>query len=643
MSSRQPRSSQQIAEQVTFQSFANCYRREIDAGRLVRHDGADGTAIGAATEEASEPGGSPAGPDCIEWALPSQGAALRAEIAARSLCGPVGFGRLWMRTGTEGAWQPAEPFSALYCLSRESYARFGARGHDLRGSELELLLRVLQSYQSVERYIDAQRMESTDGDDFIAAEQSLVFGHWLHPTPKSVQGMSHWQQPSYAPELHGRFRLRFFAAVSSRVSHRSAFRQGAPEMISAMLGTDGARLPLAEGEQLIPMHPLQAEALLLDPEVRDMVEEGTLRDLGPAGPDFTATSSVRTVYSPDSPWMLKFSLPVRITNSVRLNRRHELEAGVLMAKLIGAIGPSLGARLRFLLDPAYITLDLPGRAESGFEVILRENPFVGGRRRGVVTIAALTADPLPDRPSRLERLVRRLATSRGITLAEASRHWFGRYLACALDPVLSLYDEHGIALEAHQQNGLLDIGQDVPSRFHYRDNQGFYLCDGYRDSLRRHVPEADNMRSLWYGEEEINRRVSYYLIVNQVFSVISRLGKDGLVGEEDLLAMLRGRLESLAPSLRRAGRSFVEGLLDSPTIGAKFNLTTRLLDIDELETPNEGALYAALPNPLHRQAGHIPSDLANRAAGVSPAAPTRPSAARRPGLRPEGGFHAFPS
>ncbi|MFP3520836.1 IucA/IucC family protein, partial [Pseudomonas sp. SIMBA_077] len=76
------------------------------------------------------------------------------------------------------------------------------------------------------------------------------------------------------------------------------------------------------------MHPLQAEALRLDADVQPMLRGGLLRDLGACDAPFTATSSVRTVYSRSQPWMLKFSLPVQITNSLRRNRRHELDAGI---------------------------------------------------------------------------------------------------------------------------------------------------------------------------------------------------------------------------------------------------------------------------------------------------------------------------
>ncbi len=561
------RSSPALAEEAVFQNFANCYRREIDPGT---------------------PAAPPqSGADCLQWALPSQRSQLRAEILTPSLCGPCRFGRIWVQQGSDPHWQPLPPFAAVCALARECYGRLDTQG-GLRASELELLLRVLLSYQGIRDGLEAQA--GPMGDEFIAAEQSLIYGHTLHPTPKSLQGMADWQQVHYAPHRKGRFALDLFALQAARAVQTSAAPYSAAEALHQVFGPAAAALGLREGEIPLPMHPLQAQALRLDPQVQALLATGALRDLGPGGPLFTATSSVRTVYSPDSPWMLKFSLPVRITNSVRVNRRHELAAGVTMARLIHAIGPTLRPGLRFLLDPAAITLDLPGRAESGFEVILRENPFQGPAGAGVTTLAALTADPPPGYPSRLVAALRQSGRS--------AQAWFRAYLTVALAPLLHLYDAHGMALEAHQQNGLLALNQGWPEAFYYRDNQGFYLADSYRADLRRIIPEADNISGLYYSETVIQKRFSYYLIVNQIFGVIARFGRDQLCAEETLLDDLGVFLRDQHASLHRAGRRFVNHLLDSPTLGAKFNLTARLHDVDELAAADEDALYAAVPNPL---------------------------------------------
>ncbi|HEV7308072.1 IucA/IucC family protein [Ensifer sp.] len=538
--------------------------------------------------------------DCIEWSLPRQHMILRAEVTSSSLCGPHHFGRVWGRGVSDATWRQIELVSALHILIHECYRQVDeAQADTLRGFELELLMRVLESYQQTALYVERAGAGSAGSDHFIEAEQSLVFGHWQHPTPKSRQGMTYWQQESYAPELRGQFKLHYFAANATHIRQASARDVDAHAIVRSLVGADLDAIALRGNEQLLPMHPLQAEALLLAPEIEALIGQGALRHIGPLGPTFTATSSVRTVYAADADWMLKFSLPVRITNSVRLNRRQELEAGVAMAKLIDRIGlVERSSNFRIIQDPAYITLDLPGRSESGFEVILRENPFARGTGRGVVTVAALTADPLPGQPSRLKRLVQLVATRDGGSLNQAAIAWLRHYLDCAVEPLIRLYDDFGIALEAHQQNSLLDVDNGYPSISYYRDNQGFYLSERYRSRLVGYVPETQTIASLYFPDSEIRDRFAYYLIVNQVFSVISRMGHDGLCEESVLLRELRVHLERYTTQMTGAGRDFARHVLDLPTIVSKANLTTRLYDVDELQSNHAPTLYRPVPNPL---------------------------------------------
>lgn len=584
-------SSRNIAEQATLRAFLNCYLREVEPGIYCGH------VVGAGTQ------GLPATVDCVELPLASQQAMLRVELEYRSLTGCHRFGRLWLRRSREHGWRATEPFAAVLMLVHEIYRGF-CRGDDerLRQQELELLTRLTDSYRQMMEHIDAGRQQPAPVH-FIDTEQSVLFGHWLHPTPKSRQGMTDWQQRRYGPEQRGRFALHYFAASPELVRHRSAREQTVPQMVSALLGADADRLARTDGKLLLPMHPLQAEALLLQPAVQALMEAGRLEHLGPAGHAFTATSSVRTLYCEVLPWMIKFSIPVRITNSLRRNRRHELDAGLIMDRLLQRTGfdrryPAFG----MIHDPAWITLDFPEQEESGFEVILRDNPFGGEAGRGVTSLAALTAEPLPGAPSALAGLIAGIATRDGDTPAMVCRRWFERYLDCALEPLICLYDEHGIALEAHQQNSLLRVTDGYPSAYYYRDNQGYYLSERYRDSLQALVPEAANLAALYYPDAEIRDRFAYYAVVNQVCAVVSRMGNDGLIDEASLLALLRRRLERLAERLHGAGRDFASSLLSRPFIPAKGNLLTRLYDVDELDADNEQAIYTRLPNPLCRDA-----------------------------------------
>jgi siderophore synthetase component len=568
------------AETATFQSFANCYMREIDSGKAVRHKGF--------TREI----------DCVEWVLHGTRILIRAEVISASICGPHHFGRIWQRALSETVWHLCAPMPAVQALMRETY-RNRSTPEGQHGCETELLLRVMDSNQQINTNIEHALATPDERDDFIAAEQSLIFGHWLHPTPKSRQGMTFWQQKTYAPEFQGRFQLHYFAARTDFVTHDSATDRPADHIVTQLAGSSIRDFGIRENETLLPMHPLQAQALLLDPDIGGMMRDGNLRSLGPVGPHFTATSSVRTIWSDDADWMLKFSLPVRITNSVRTNGRDELDAGVAMAKLIDRF--DLARQMlsfRIIRDPAFISLEIPGRKESGFETIFRENPFRAQAGKGVVTLAALTAEPVPGRLSRLERLVRQVHAGESGGIAATAALWFCRYLNCAVTPLIELYEKHGIALEAHQQNSLVDIATGYPRIGYYRDNQGFYLSERHRPEIAKAVPESETISSLYFPEADIRDRFAYYLIVNQVFSVISRMAHDGLADEMMLLRILRDHLEKLALSMHGLGRDFIRHILDEADIGIKANLATRLADVDELSSVGNHSLYRKMPNPL---------------------------------------------
>jgi spermidine-citrate ligase len=357
---------------------------------------------------------------------------------------------------------------------------------------------------------------------------------------------------------------------------------------------------------LLPVHPLQADWLSHQDHVRRLVASGALREIGPLGPRYTATSSVRTVYSPGSPWMLKLSIPVKITNSLRFNQQHEMLAGVAMAAVTEEL--EIATRypgFRVIADPACITVLSPGRRESGFEVILRTNPFMAGRDTGVHCLAAIVQEPMPHRASRLRALIEGLALAEGRSVQDVCLEWFARYFECAVAPLIRLYDEHGIALEAHQQNSLLDLSAGYPQRYFYRDNQGYYISRAERTTLMERVPELRRLPELFYEDALIRERLSYYLVANQLFSVVHRFGSDGLLAEERLLSFIAGRLMESSRVLGARGREFVRGLLEERRLAYKANLLTRLHDLDELTAPLQRPLYTTIDNPLCLPGAHV--------------------------------------
>lgn len=604
-------SARAIAEHASFQAFLHCYLQEVDSGRWQM-----------ARTRTGDVSGRFFGPWVCELALNSQRSRLVVDVLYRSAVGRHRYGRVRQWLGPRHCWSDIEPFQALCLLVRELYSRSAGMVPELRKRrELEFLHRLTDSYGVMTRCVEDRRDDPTLWDNrFIASEQSLLFGHATHPTPKSRQGMSAWQQEAYAPELAGRFRLHYFLVHSTCVDEDSDGPLAAHTMAETLLSGGPGALNLPADHYLVPAHPLQAQRLLTRPEVLAAVDQGLIQPLGALGPAFSATSSVRTLYSEQSEWMLKFSIPVKVTNSLRVSKRHELKAGVAMSRLIRRTGfADTEARFRIIGDPAYLTVTLPGQSESGFEVIFRNNPFPPGQDGGIVSLAALTQDPLPGRHSRLLGLIEGLSLNESRSLAGVARDWFQQYLACAVGPALRLYDDHGIALEAHQQNTLLDISGGYPKCCFYRDNQGYYLSESRRGDLLSLCPDLRETPELFYRDAMIRDRFCYYLIVNQLLSVVARLGGDGVLPEVQLLRQLRHFLRSQRATLTGPARALITMVLEDSRLPYKGNLLTRVHDVDELNADLEMAVYTSIANPLYRlDQTHRLTDAATAMAAAGP-------------------------
>jgi siderophore synthetase component len=440
---------------------------------------------------------------------------------------------------------------------------------------------------------------------YLAAEQALATGHPLHPTPKSRAPMTVGDVLDYAPERHAAFPLHWFAVDRALVAEDSGLDRPATALLAGLLATDpGVPPELAAaaadpggGRAYLPAHPWQARRLAARPDVRGLAEAGRLADLGPAGAPWHPTSSVRTLYRPDVPFQLKLTLEARITNSVRRNLRKELARGLEVHRLLDA---GLAADLArhhpgfgIVRDPAWATVSLDG-GESGFELVLRENPYPADRPVDVSVVAALCADPADGGPPRVARLVRRIARATARGVEPVAREWFARYLRICADPLLWLYGEWGVALEAHQQNTLLELADGWPSALRYRDNQGYYFAASRADRLRGLLPSLNGASDTVCADAVAEQRLGYYLVQNNLFGLVGALGVGGVADERVLLADLAGHLRATAADL-----PLVRRLVTEPVLRGKANLRTRLADLDELVGPlATQSVYVEWPNPM---------------------------------------------
>ena len=170
--------------------------------------------------------------------------------------------------------------------------------------------------------------------------------------------------------------------------------------------------------------------------------------------------------------------------------------------------------------------------------------------------------------------------------------------------MLWLYAEHGLGLEAHQQNTLVVLDADGwPAGGRYRDNQGYYFSATRSGGLSRWLPGAGRELGTLCPDEVIDERLGYYIGINNILGMVGAMGSQKLASEQSLLVRVRELLTELVRAhgerLQLAGT-----LLDAPTLRCKANLLTRVDGLDELIGPLEAqSVYVEVTNPVREVRG----------------------------------------
>ncbi|MET9657489.1 IucA/IucC family protein [Streptomyces sp. NPDC006510] len=528
--------------------------------------------------------------------LPASGTALLVPVRYWSATGWHRFGPPALEGAPEGA-PPTDAVTIAALLGREADRDEGA----------DMVARVADSVRRTAGFIAERRRAPhapAEADLFLTAEQSLLLGHPLHPTPKSREGLSDAESRLYSPETHGSFPLNWMAVDRSVLATDSAWTDGGrPVPATELVASHAEGLRLPDNTAPIPLHPWQARELAHRPEVAALLDAGLLHDLGPHGRRWHPTSSVRTVHRPGVEVMLKLSLGVRITNSRRENLRKELHRGVEVHRLLrsGLATQWHAAHPGFdiVRDPAWLAVDGPdGEPVQGLDVMLRHNPF--GPHDDAVCIAALTAPrPWQGRTgmhSRLAEIVLSLAAATGRTVGAVAAEWFLRYLNRVVGPVLWLDAHAGVALEAHQQNTLVLLdAEGWPVGGRYRDNQGYYFRESHRAALEHRLAGIGSASDTFVSDEVTDERFAYYLGINNVFGLIGAFGAQHLADERVLVAAFRRFLGSVAA----LGSPLPTHLLEKSHLRCKANLLTRMHGLDELVGPvDTQSVYVTIANPL---------------------------------------------
>ena len=465
--------------------------------------------------------------------------------------------------------------------------------------------RVLENHAHTWQAIDLRHRWATLRDKpltFAEAEQALLVGHAFHPAPKSHEPFNEAEARRYLPDFASRFPLRWFAVESTLVAGDSlnvALRerllrfaaQSAPELLGHFTDT----------RWLLPMHPWQADYLLEQDWCQRLVENGSLQDLGEAGTQWLPTSSSRSLYSETNSDMIKFSLSVRLTNSVRTLSVKEVKRGMRLARLAKTERwQELQARyptMRVMQEDGWAGLrDESGTIQEESLMALRVNLLFDTPDTQTNVLVSLTQAAPDGGDSLLAAAVRRLSQRLDLPLAQAARCWLDAYCDRVLLPLFSAEADYGLVLLAHQQNILVEMQQDFPVGLIYRDCQGSAWTES-ADTWLKEAGETEVENR--FGESQLLRYFPYYLLLNSTLAVTAALAAAGFDSEESLMSRVRDALAELRRTAKQT--RCLDYVLDSPTWNCKGNFFCYLHDRNENTIADPAVIYFDFSNPFYKE------------------------------------------
>ncbi|MFG1511567.1 GNAT family N-acetyltransferase [Halobacteriovorax sp. HFRX-2_2] len=422
-------------------------------------------------------------------------------------------------------------------------------------------------------------------DSYLSSEQKLLLGHPFHPYPKCKKGMNEEDLFQYSPELSNGFKLTWIKCQKDMIQSNGTL----DDVVSAL-----NKLAIFDLEEVdnsfvyIPMHPWQWRRLSSFKERQDICK---VIEVSSGKNNWFALSSLRSLYNPDAPYLVKYSMDVKLTNSIRHLQPEEAIRGMQMETVFKNEGVSkFSDKFHILYEPFYVAL----RGEDGSPIIestlqLREN-FVSDNCLLLGTLAE--ENPFTGK-SHLLSLVEDNAQRACGNIFLARKYWFEAFLENVVGEFITLSEDHGILLGAHMQNIILKMNDGLPVGTIYRDCQGTGFTAKSVERFGTKYEFISESKGNILSPEDVNKVYTYYLIINSVFNTIISLANGDAKAELFHLTQFRNFIYK-----NHSRSSFLSYLIESDFLYQKGNFRCCVSNINENTIKNPWDIYNRISNPI---------------------------------------------
>lgn len=321
------------------------------------------------------------------------------------------------------------------------------------------------------------RLESRRQLTYSQLESAIDEGHPYHPCFKARTGFSEQDHKLYGPEYGNKFQLhwlairrcylkRRFNSVTEKVFWQ---RELGKECYQQLLQRLSEKTDDGAAFSLMPVHPWQWKNL--QSKLTIAIADEQVFYLGEAGDKYQAGISVRTLLNASNPDKANIKLPLNIinTSSLRTIESHTICTAPLLSDWLSQLQKSD----KFLQDNIVLLSEYAGirptndsakpqswidEIDGQLGAIFRQSLSLYCDSKAVIPFVALTVIEKDEKP-----FIDPWLNMYGCEI------WLGQLLETVIIPIWHLLVHHGIAIEAHGQNILLQHKHGWPEKVIVRD------------------------------------------------------------------------------------------------------------------------------------------------------------------------------
>ncbi|MBT2769565.1 siderophore synthetase [Staphylococcus warneri] len=430
-------------------------------------------------------------------------------------------------------------------------------------------------------------------NDLSYSESLVLEGHPTHPLTKTKLPLTLEEIRCYAPEFEKIIPLHIMLVSASHMMTTSMendeqyiVNQIIPELKDKL---QSFLKPLdleINNYRAIFVHPWQYDHVIGE-RFKTWISDKILIPT-PFTVESKATLSFRTMELLHHPFHIKLPVNVQATSAVRTVSTVTTVDG---PKLSYALQEMLNIypELKVAAEPFGEYVDVDADLARQLACIVREKPVLTQEGSTIVSASLVNRNPVDDDvivDNYIKWINNELTT-------ESIEQFIRQYTSTLVRPLIAYIQDYGIALEAHMQNTIVNLGPNYQINFLVRDLGGSRID---LQTLKQKLPDVEitNESLIADSIEAVIGKFQHAVVQNQLAELIHHFNQYDMVNEETLFKIVQQEIEAAIDANKNHAQA-LHRVLFGPTISVKALLSMRM------ENKVKKYLNTELENPIKKE------------------------------------------